>query len=323
MPLISTILSSASLGTLFLGVVLGLTYVFKETEDFKRFSNILGLISFLLVTLLSLLLFYYFLTDNFGILYVYKYSSTDLEFYYKTSAFWAGREGTLLLWIWFILISYVFLLRMESKNEFVYETTKVFTLLIALGFMIAMKKYSDPFQTIFPAPKVGYGLNPLLRDPWMIIHPPITFIGYAGASVPFAACISHISYIMRGRIKKEEIDNPNIDWEEIARPFARWGWLFLALGIAIGGFWSYKVLGWGGFWAWDPVETASLVPWLAWSGYLHSTTLLRSMKIRGDESAKILNPLSIFLGILFFLLVIFATLATRSGWFREISPHSF
>ncbi|MFQ6051298.1 MAG: cytochrome c biogenesis protein CcsA [Candidatus Hydrothermarchaeota archaeon] len=323
MPLVATMLILASSIALFLGCFSGLTYVSKEKEDLKTLSNFLGLISFFLVTSLSILLFYYFFTDNFGILYVYKYSSADLKWYYKLSAFWAGKEGTILLWIWFILLFYVFLLRIESKNEFVYWTTKVLILMVALIFILAMKKYSDPFQQIFPEPKSGYGLNPLLKDPWMIIHPPITFLGYAASTVPFAASISHLIFVLRGLIGGEKIDDSNTDWEEIARPFARWGWLFLSLGIAIGGFWSYKVLGWGGFWAWDPVETASLVPWLIWSGYLHSSTLLRSMKMRGDESTRILNPLSMFLAVLCFVLVIFATLATRSGLFRDISPHSF
>ncbi|MBI5253763.1 MAG: cytochrome c biogenesis protein CcsA, partial [Euryarchaeota archaeon] len=252
-----------------------------------------------------LLLTYYFLAPNFTINYVWSYTSKDLPLVYKLSGVLAGQQGTLLFWAFLIGIGSLWLSE-KSNNDF-FRRTQI--IIISLGlYFVALTLLDSPFQTIYAAnprmdkslvPADGNGLNPLLIDPWMAVHPPLMFIAYAAMVVPFALAIVYL--LTRNR-----------DWITSTVQWCRVSWIFLTLGIAVGGFWSYKVLGWGGFWAWDPVETSSLVPWLLLTGTLHALSEHKKGKY------SILAPTLVALS---FVLVLYATLVTRSGFFESI--HAF
>ncbi len=234
------------------------------------------LISFLVLT-------YYFLTDNFTIFYVYANSHKPMPLAYKFSAVWAGREGSLLLWSLFTLIAAAIYISSGSKDE---RKLKASLILASISSYILAINYflSNPFVLLPFTPSDGVGLNPLLRTLEMMMHPPVVFLGYALAALPYALHLAGL----QGEAKR----------------WARLAWLFLSLGIILGGWWAYKTLGWGGFWGWDPVENASLLPWLALTAYFHSSGKLR------DAFAY-----------LSFVLVIFAAFITRSGIIQSV--HTF
>jgi len=257
-----------------------------------------------LTSMLAMLyLMYNFLISNFKIFYVWQYSSTDLAWYYKLSATWAGQEGTFLLWACIVLASCSYF----AKKHWEDEGREIIPLVLIVGSVfLVLTILASPFRTTmdvfkipsFMVPKEGNGLNPLLIDPWMAIHPPVVFLGYALITIPFASAILYL-------IRK------NFDsWVEISKQWSRGAWLFLGLGIALGGFWSYEVLGWGGYWAWDPVETSSLVPWLVLTAYMHA-----SMR---KQEFPILTPA---LATFSFILVLYATFITRSGLWESV--HAF
>lgn len=261
------------------------------------------------LTIAFLLLVYYFVFSDFSISYVWSYSSRDLPLFYKLSGVLAGQQGTLLFWGFLVSL---FTLWLSKKSEFSASMRKTHVIAIAIAlYFVALTALDSPFKKIHEVyelpsdalPEDGAGLNPLLIDPWMAIHPPLMFIAYAAMALPFALAMV---YLFESANYKEWIAN--------ATAWCRISWLFLTLGIAVGGFWSYKVLGWGGFWAWDPVETSSLVPWLLLTGALHSLAEHRNSK----EKYSILAPTLVALS---FVLVLYATLVTRSGFFESI--HAF
>lgn len=260
------------------------------------------------------LLTYYFITTNLTVNYVWTFSSKDLPMLYKLSGVLAGQQGTLLFWALFIGLSSLWLSEKKENSDFIEKTQIV---VMALGlFFIGLTLMDSPFKTIYQlypdiltsfVPADGSGLNPLLIDPWMAVHPPIIFIAYAAMTLPFALAVTYLfMYKSRGKVQGEWISDV-IKWCRIS-------WIFLTLGIAIGGFWAYKVLGWGGFWAWDPVETSSLVPWFLLTGALHA--LVEHKKDRSKYS--ILAPLLVAMS---FSLVLYASLVTRSGFFESV--HAF
>ncbi len=282
---------------------LGSISLFKLRE---KVSYNLFLLSFILLSLDMILLIKYFIATDFRYFYVYSYTSTDTPLPYRLAGVWAGQEGTYLLWAWIIALSIVLLLKKIDDPRY----RKVVTLTGLLNtFFIFLTILASPFRTIYeiqpdlPAgfvPPDGRGLNPLLQDPWMAVHPPMIFIGYGFSAVVFIASIMY----MLSSDRRYDI---------IARPWARSAWFFLTIGNAVGGYWSYKVLGWGGFWAWDPVETSSLIPWITITAYLHGSAMLRK-----KNSMRLYTPL---LGILTFLLVVYATFITRSGLWESV--HAF
>ncbi len=274
-----------------------LAFLFRN-KDVKWLIRIFALLLFADFLLLT----YYFLAPNFTINYVWRYTSTDLPLVYKLSGVLAGQQGTLLFWAFLIGIGSLWL---SEKSNF----KRAQIIIISLGlYFVALTLLDSPFQTIYATnlgldpsfvPSDGNGLNPLLIDPWMAVHPPLMFIAYAAMTVPFALALVYLL-------------TPDYNWITSAVQWCRVSWIFLTLGIAVGGFWSYKVLGWGGFWAWDPVETSSLVPWLLLTGTLHAL----SENKKGKYS--ILAPTLVALS---FVLVLYATLVTRSGFFESI--HAF
>jgi len=264
-----------------------------------------------------LLLVYLFLKSDFTYNYVWSFSERNLPAYYKAAAALAGQQGTFLFWAAIIGAGALWLNeKRESASDFI-RKTHVIVLLIGLFFIFLTLKES-PFKSIYQlypdlpksfVPEDGNGLNPLLIDPWMAVHPLVMFIGYASVTNPFAISVVYLYKSIKGR--GAEIERVGI--KNVVQ-FCRVAWFFLTFAIAIGGFWAYKVLGWGGFWAWDPVETASLIPWLMLTASMHSLVEHR----RNRRKYAILAPVLVCLS---FSLVLYATLVTRSGFFESV--HSF
>jgi len=251
---------------------------------------------------------YLFYKSDFTYMYVWSYSSKTLPLKYKISAVWAGQEGTFLLWALLIFIALLWLNEKLDISKRTVNHTLIVSNLIGIFFII-MTILVSPFRSIYDLypdlppnfiPEDGNGLNPLLQDPWMAAHPPVMFIGYAAVTIPFAAALAHLW-------RRDK------NWIKIAISWNRFSWLFLTLGIALGGFWSYKVLGWGGFWAWDPVETSSLIPWFTVTALAHA--IVRNIR-KGEFPV-----LTVALAVVSFWLVVYATFITRSGLWESV--HAF
>ncbi len=281
---------------------------FRNSDVLTRFVSPLILITTGLLSFAYILITYYFVIGDFTLEYVWQYSSRDLPLVYKISGVWAGQPGTYLMWVLVIFLSAAWLALTTKHATAVARRTQIITLLIGL-FLIILTIIQTPFKTIYESnpdllgyiPPDGSGLNALLVNFWMIVHPPLMFIGYGAMTIPFAAALVYL-------ITKED------GWEELSRQWARFTWLFLGMGIAVGGVWAYFILGWGGFWAWDPVETASFIPWLTLTGFLHAAALHRKNKQTFSIAAPVLAAVS-------FILVIYAALVVRSGLFNSV--HAF
>jgi len=257
-------------------------------------------ITFLFSLLATLDLFCLFLTHNFQTSYVFGYSSTDLPFFYLISSFWAGQEGTFLLWLFIGLLLGLFLIK--KKGDELQGYLLFFYLLVQIFLLVLLLKKS-PFELLPEKPFEGRGLNPLLKDPWMVSHPPLVFIGYAALAIPFAYALAAL------------IKNKYDTWIKSSLPWVGFSALTLGAGIFVGGFWAYKVLGWGGYWGWDPVENASVIPWLTTVALFHGFVL--------ERNKNSLRRTNLFLAIVSFLLVLYGTFLTRSGILADFSVHSF
>ena len=243
------------------------------------------------ITIASFTLFYYFLTDNFTIEYVFSHSSSDLPLVYKPSAFWAGSEGSLLLWVWILSILIVAFIRIEKKDSLTAHSLLI--LLIIQNFLLLiLVQFLSPFKVLDLIPPHGMGLNPLLETHEMAFHPPTLFIGYAGATIPFALSLAGV-YLSEDK------------WVFRARKWILFTWVWLTAGIVIGAFWAYRVLGWGGFWGWDPVENASLLPWLTLTALIHSVMI--------QEARQGMKLWNVLLAFATFEFVMLGTFLTRSG----------
>jgi len=256
-----------------------------------------------LVTIASLSLIYLLLKRDFSVEYVFRYTSTTLPPLYTFSAFWAGQEGSLLLWLWLLsILTLLASLNLGREDEAVQDYALATLAGIEAFFALALALLSNPFAFSPRFHTEGLGLNPLLENFSMVIHPPTIFVGYAGIAIPFAYALA---YLLTGK--------PLEDWIRKVRPWAIVAWAFLGAGIIIGGWWAYIELGWGGYWAWDPVENSSLIPWLTATAFLHSAVVA--------ERRHYLKGWS-FLFITFaFLLCLFATFVTRSGIIKSV--HAF
>ena len=223
--------------------------------------------AFALAVILSsacLILFNAFARCDFTFQYVADYSATTLPLFYRVTAFWAGQAGSLLFWAWAVTFFCMFF-RHSSAYERLADRSRLFYWLFHFGvlafFLFLLCTWNNPFETASPAPAEGNGLNPLLQNPGMIFHPPLLFLGYAGLLVPaLVALVESFS----GECSPKE------SWAVTAGPFLLVAWAFLSAGIILGCWWSYMELGWGGYWAWDPVENASLIPWLLATAFLHT-----------------------------------------------------
>jgi cytochrome c-type biogenesis protein CcmF len=252
------------------------------------------------------LIIYLFLARHYEIKYVYDYSSADLEFGFRVAAMWAGQPGSFVIWALWGLVAAQFLIRRTRHNE--PYVLSIFMLLQAslLVFMLIRNPfipYTDPTTGAATVPPDGKGLNELLHNPWMIIHPPILFTGYALMAVPFAFAL--------GGLWRRDYDG----WARAALPWTLAGWSALGLALLLGGYWAYETLGWGGYWGWDPVENSALVPWLTATALLH---LLLIQRTGGG-----MRRANFALAILTYVLVFYATFLTRTGVLSSFSVHSF
>jgi cytochrome c-type biogenesis protein CcmF len=255
--------------------------------------------SALFITLAMVFLTYHLVSRDFRISYVAAYSSSDLSLLYTISALWAGQEGSFLFWTFCSLLLGLFLLRKLGDLE---DLVMFFYNLPVVALLVLLFKQS-PFLTLAQPMADGKGLNPLLQNPWMAIHPPAMFVGYAAYGIPFAL-------VLALAVRKEfHRFIPN------AHAWVLFAWVSMGFGIILGGFWAYETLGWGGFWGWDPVENASLIPWLTLSALLHGMVVQRRFK--GFFKSNYL------LVVVSFLFILYGTFLTRSGVLQDFSVHSF
>jgi len=256
-----------------------------------------------LFTLAAVILIYAFVTHDFQIQYVAEHSSRSLPIFYRISALWAGQEGSLLLWGWLLgVFASLLLLQNRRRNQELIPYVLAVMMGISFFFLGLLVFVTKPFLNLPFSPPDGRGLNPLLQNPGMILHPPTLYIGYVGFSVPFAFAMAAL---LSGRLGDT--------WIKSTRRWTLFSWLFLSLGNLLGAQWAYVELGWGGYWAWDPVENASLIPWFTATAYLHSVMI--------QERRGMLKVWNMVLIILTFALTLFGTFLVRSGILSSV--HSF
>jgi len=240
---------------------------------------------------------------DFSLEYVAAYSSTTLPLQYTIAAFWGGQAGSLLFWA-LILTTMSSLVHLQNRDRnhalMPYVTATLMT--IAVFFLALVVFVTDPFERLPVAAREGADLNPLLQNYWMMIHPPALYLGYVGCAVPFAFAIAALATGRLGDV-----------WIRTTRRWTLFAWFFLTVGNILGGRWAYEVLGWGGYWAWDPVENAAFMPWLACTAFLHSVMI--------QEKKNMLKMWNMVLVLLTFCLTIFGTFLTRSGVVSSV--HSF
>jgi cytochrome c-type biogenesis protein CcmF len=258
---------------------------------------------FVLVSLSLAALVYAFVQNDFSVEYVAANSNTALPVGYRVAAVWGAHEGSLLLWAW-IMVAWTLAVALLSRNlppEFAARVLGVLGI-IAIGFLLFTLATSNPFARLYPPAPDGRDLNPLLQDPALALHPPLLYAGYVGLSVAFAfACAAMIE----GRL--------DAAWARWARPWTTVAWALLTVGIALGSWWAYYELGWGGYWFWDPVENASFMPWLVATALIHSLAV--------TEKRGLFKSWTLLLAILGFSLSLLGTFLVRSGVL--VSVHSF
>ncbi len=262
-----------------------------------------GMASFVAVTGAAFALVWASFTNDYSLSYILHHTNRSLPSAYKFSALWSGQEGSLLLWAW-LLAAYGFVLRVRHKVD---VRLSAFASTILAGvqvFFLLLLNFAAPPFAIQPGPVAtdGFGLNPLLQYPEMVIHPPMLYLGYVGFAVPFAFALGAL--MMR---------YPGEKWIHITRRWTMVTWLFLTCGICLGMHWAYAVLGWGGYWGWDPVENASLMPWLTGTAFLHSVMM--------QEKRGMMKSWNVWLIFSTFMLTILGTLLTRSGLVQSV--HAF
>ena len=295
--------------SLVLGLCFSLILVYFSIKNFQN-SKILNtkilsftFLQFFLVVISFLCLITSFVLSDFSNETVFNNSHTTKPLFYKIAGTWGNHEGSLLLWL-LVLTLFIFIFFLKTKNKpLKYRIlTLIFQQIIIIGFFIFLIETSNPFNYLYPIPEEGLGLNPILQDPALAIHPPILYLGYVGSSIIFssalaATCLNIVSKEWASHIKK---------WVVVS-------WVFLTLGILLGSIWAYYELGWGGFWFWDPVENVSLMPWLALTTLLHCILVL--------EKKQVLTSWVIILSISTFTLSMCGTFLVRSGILNSV--HTF
>ena len=274
-----------------------------RSERYFAFTRIAILAQFTLVTLAAAALIYGLVTTDFSIRYVAFNTTRATPVYYRVTGLWGALEGSLLLWEWILIIfsGLVAWIYWDRQKETIPWVLMVFSIVSAF-FLGVIAFISNPFETISPVPLDGRGLNPLLEDANMMTHPPLLYTGFVGLMVPYAFAIAAL---IRGKLDEA--------WIVATRRWTIIAWLFLTLGNLVGAWWSYHVLGWGGYWAWDPVENAAFMPWLPATAFLHS--------VQVQERRRMLKVWNLSLIIIAFSLTIFGTFLTRSGILSSI--HAF
>ena len=244
-----------------------------------------------------------FINSDFSLINVYENSHTTKPFFYKIAGTWGNHEGSLLLWINILVIfSYLFLVFNYNHEKKFRLYTLIFQNILILGFLFFLLLNSNPFNSIYPIPLEGLGLNPILQDPALAIHPPLLYVGFVGCSIYFSAAMASLISGYGGKLFAQSIKT----WVKIS-------WCFQTLGIIVGSIWAYYELGWGGFWFWDPVENASLLPWFAITALMHSLIVL--------EKRNTLYSWVIILCLSTFILSVTGTFLVRSGILNSV--HTF
>lgn len=287
----------------FFGGILPLWGSFKAQTAWLNLSFSATLSVAALVSLSFLILGYAFASNDFSVLYVVNNSGRDLPLFYKLAAIWGGHEGSLLLWILLLTLWSTAFVFFSKKLPFLFRARVLSILLIlSFGFLLFILATSNPFERVLPMPLNGRDLNPLLQDIGMIIHPPLLYMGYVGFAIAFAFALSAL---ISGEL--------NTAWAKNSRPWTLIAWIFLSLGIAVGAWWAYFELGWGGWWFWDPVENASLMPWIIGTALLHSLSV--------TEKRGSFKNWSVLLAISAFSLSLLGTFLVRSGVLTSV--HAF
>jgi len=244
-----------------------------------------------------------FIYSDFSLINVYENSHTAKPLFYKIAGTWGNHEGSLLLWVNILVIfSYLFLVFSHKHNKNFRLYTLIFQNILIIGFLFFLLLNSNPFNSIYPTPFEGLGLNPILQDPALAIHPPLLYVGFVGCSIYFSAAMASLMSGYGGKLFAQSIKT----WVKIS-------WCFQTLGIIVGSIWAYYELGWGGFWFWDPVENASLLPWFAITALMHSLIVL--------EKRNTLYSWVIILCLLTFTLSVLGTFLVRSGILNSV--HTF
>ena len=295
--------------SLILGLFIGLILIFFSIKNFRNSINLdtkilsFTFLQFILVVVSFLCLILSFVFSDFSNETVFNNSHTTKPLFYKISGTWGNHEGSLLLWL-LVLTLFIFLFLIKTKDQPIkYKIlTLVFQQVIIIGFFVFLIKTSNPFNYLYPIPEEGLGLNPILQDPALAIHPPILYLGYVGSSIIFSSALAATSLNM---ISKK--------WASHIKKWVLISWVFLTLGILLGSIWAYYELGWGGFWFWDPVENVSLMPWLALTTLLHCVLVL--------EKKLVLTSWVIILSISTFTLSMCGTFLVRSGILNSV--HTF
>ncbi len=274
-----------------------------QREEMTMSAERCALALFFLSSLLMTLLLYAFTTNDFSVEYVASYSSRTLPIFYKISALWAGQAGSLLFWAWLLcLFTAIVIWQNRDKNRELLPYV-IGTMAISMFLFFGLMIYAtSPFELLPNPPADGNGLNPMLQNVGMVMHPPTLYLGYVGFAVPFAFAIAAL---LANRLDPQ--------WIHTTRRWTVIAWLFLTLGNLFGAKWAYVELGWGGYWAWDPVENASFMPWLTGTAFMHSVMI--------QEKRGMLKIWNLVLIIITFALTIFGTFITRSGIISSV--HSF
>jgi cytochrome c-type biogenesis protein CcmF len=294
-------------------VAAGIAGIITRRTLLTKSARNAGMAVGVLVTLAVGALEYFFFTNNFSMAYVAEHSNRALPPFYKFAALWAGQQGSLLFWSWLLSI-YAFLVLFVNRNKHPELMPYVGVVLAGVQtFFLTLNNFvASPFSVMAGADasgvmhlaklSEGHGLNPLLQYPEMVIHPPMLYLGYTGFTVPFAFALA----ALLGRYPGEK-------WIHITRRWTMIAWCFQSVGILLGAHWAYAVLGWGGYWAWDPVENASLLPWITGTAFLHSVMM--------QEKRGMLKVWNIWLVFTTFMLCILGTMLTRSGVVSSV--HAF
>ena len=296
--------------SLILGLLLSVLLCGVSIKDFNKTNkqinqNILSLsflqLVFVIVSFLSLIVS--FINSDFSNETVFNNSHTTKPLFYKISGTWGNHEGSLLLWLLVLtLFIFLFLIKSREQPKKYRILTLLFQQIIIIGFFLFVLMTSNPFNYLFPIPNEGLGLNPILQDPALAIHPPILYLGYVGTSIIFS---SSLAAVTQNYVTKE--------WGQHIKKWVLVSWIFLTIGIMLGSIWAYYELGWGGFWFWDPVENVSLMPWLTLTALLHCIVVL--------ERRASLTSWVVILSITTFTLSMCGTFLVRSGILNSV--HTF
>jgi cytochrome c-type biogenesis protein CcmF len=295
---------------LFINILLGLSLIYFSLQGLKSNKNLISariykvcIFQSTSIIICFFTLIFAFVISDFSLITVYQNSHSLKPIFYKISGTWGNHEGSLLLWV-IILTIFSFLFLIYNKNH--PKNYRIYTLIIQniliIGFLFFLLFNSNPFSIISPVPKEGLGLNPILQDPALAIHPPLLYIGFVGSSIYFSAAIASLLTGYSNKLFAQSIKN----WVLLS-------WSFQTIGILAGSIWAYYELGWGGFWFWDPVENASLLPWFAMTALMHSLIVL--------EKRNLLYFWVIILCLLTFILSVTGTFLVRSGILNSV--HTF